>query len=219
MKRISCLLGLSALGALLAPACVYDPDQRCGPHQVEIDNDRCACEAGYVPGESGCVPCAEHELAVNGSCNCVEGYARPAEGEACEPIPTSLGGDCDTDSAPCVDESYPLCHPTEGTSGYCTSSCSDDADCQGGYACHADGADSYCRRPPLGYGKSCETSDDCADGEATYCEALRTHTCIVPCQAGRTDVCFEGEVCCDFAIFEPVCVPAAACEANGTELP
>jgi hypothetical protein len=210
--RLSWLIWLGALLSVAPSACVYDGDERCGPHQVLIEKDRCICEEDYVPGAAGCVPCGEHEYASNGACVCVDDYARPADGAACELIPAALGAACDMETAPCAaDGPYSLCHVVEGTSGYCTNGCSADDDCDGGYKCHEDGADSFCRRPPVGYGDSCKSQDDCAGGEATYCETLQSELCLVPCAPGNTGVCFEGEVCCDFAVFEPICVPSDAC--------
>lgn len=200
-------------------ACVYDDGQRCGPHQTLISNDRCTCDEGFVPAAEGCVPCAEHEEEQGGACICVGGYARPADGAACEPIPETLGADCDTASKPCADATYSLCHVTEGTRGYCTSKCESSDDCDGGFKCHEDGANSYCRRQALGYGDQCQSDDDCS-GEASYCDVISRHLCLVPCSAGHSDVCFEGEVCCDFVLFNPICVPDAACSDNGgTALP
>jgi hypothetical protein len=215
VKRLTGLIWLSALLSVAPSACVYDAGQRCGPHQTEIDKDRCICEEGYVPGAAGCVPCGAHETASNGVCVCDDDYARPADGAACEPIPAALGTACDTTTAPCAAGPYPLCHVTDGSDGYCTKACGADQDCDGGYKCHVDGADSYCRRPPLGYGDTCQSDDDCATGEATYCETLQSNLCLVPCAAGKTDVCFEGEVCCDFSVFEPICVPSNACSDKG----
>lgn len=199
---------------IIASACLYDPDQRCGPHQVLISNNRCACEPGFIPGDHGCEPCAENERELNGACVCVDGFARPAEGVSCEEIPEQLGAACDNVSAPC-EGSYPLCHAIDGSEGYCTNACQGDEDCSGGYKCHVDGGAGFCRRPPLGYGDSCETSEDCAGGEATFCEVIQQRVCLVPCSAGNTDGCFEGEVCCNFVLFEPICVPPAACSENG----
>jgi hypothetical protein len=215
VKRLTGLIWLSALLGVAPSACVYDAGQRCGPHQTEIPKDRCICEEGYVPGTAGCVPCGAHETASNGVCVCDDDYARPTDGAACEPIPAALGTTCDTTTAPCAAGPYPLCHVTDGGSGYCTKACGADQDCDGGYKCHLDGADSYCRRPPLGYGDTCHSDDDCATGEATYCETLQSNSCLVPCAAGKTDVCFEGEVCCDFSVFEPICVPSNACSDKG----
>lgn len=217
VKRLIGFLWFSALAGVMPVACVYDADDRCGPRQTSIDNDRCVCDAGLVPGPSGCEPCPENEEELNGACVCVDGYARQSDAGACEPIPATLGVECDTEQEPC-DEPYPVCHVTSGTSGYCTASCTDDEDCEGGYRCHRDGDEGYCRRPPLGYGQKCESDDDCAEGEATYCEILQSHQCLVPCEAGKTDVCFEGEVCCDYVVFQPICVPADACAERGTVL-
>jgi hypothetical protein len=217
VKRFFGLVWSSAFLSVALSACVYDGDQRCGPHQQLIDKDRCICEKDYVPGASGCVPCGALESAVNGECVCVKGYARPEDGAACEPIPAALGAACDTEGAPCAAGPYPLCHVTEGTSGYCTNACNAGEACTGGYKCHEDGADSYCRRPPVGHGDTCASSDDCAGGEATFCETIQSNLCLVPCAAGKTDVCFEDELCCNFGIFEPICVPNNACvEKMGT---
>jgi hypothetical protein len=218
VKRFFGFVWVSALLSVAPSACVYDASERCGPHQVLLGADRCACDEGYVPSTNGCVPCGEDERESNGECVCVDGFARPADGAACELIPAALGEDCGPDSAPC-DPDYPLCHESEGTPSYCTNACQSDDDCTGGYKCHLDGADSYCRRPPLGYGDSCKTDDDCADGEATFCETIQSKLCLVPCAAGKTDGCFEGEVCCDFTLFNPICVPNDACtEKGGKEL-
>ena len=200
-------------------ACVYNDAQRCGPHQHEISEDRCICDDGYAASEDGCVPCGRHERVANGECVCIDGYARSADGDPCKPIPEELGAACDTDSAPCTSTVYPLCHVTDGTAGYCTKTCNSSSDCDGGYRCHVEGSDGFCRRPPIGYGAKCETDKDCASGDATYCEILQRNICLVPCSKGHTDGCFEGEVCCDFVVFQPICVPSDACTANsGTEV-
>lgn len=220
MKRFLGLLWSAVLLGVTPAGCVYDADERCGPHQEPIDKDRCICEMGYVPGPAGCVPCGEHEVASNGECVCVDDYARAGDGAACEPIPAALGAACDTVSTPCAEGPYSSCHVTDGSSGYCSNDCSSDDDCDGGYRCHREGADGFCRRPPLGYGQSCKSQDDCAEGEATYCETLQSNVCLVPCAAGHTDVCFEGEVCCNFGVFAPICVPGDACtEKSGTVVP
>ncbi len=218
MKRLIGLVWVSALVGVAPSACIYDGDHRCGPHQRILSNNRCGCEDGFVPGTAGCVPCGEDEQAVNGACLCAAGYARPATDAACEPIPGTLGVACDSDSTPCSDGKYSLCHVTDGTSGYCTNACSGTTGCDGGYRCHDDGANSYCRRPPVGYLDHCESDADCT-GEATFCETLSTHQCLVPCAAGETAVCFEAEACCDFTIFHPICVPNDACSSmTGVEV-
>ncbi len=220
MKKRWALLVWGTWQLVAVPACVYDDDERCGPHQVEISNNRCECSPGYVPGVSGCVPCGEYEEERAGECVCVAGYARASEAAACEPLPDDLGSSCDAEN-PCASEAYPECHLTEDGSGYCTTTgCTSSDDCSGGYKCQKESDGSFCRRPALGYGKSCKTQADCADGEATFCETLQTNLCIVPCTAETTSVCFEGEVCCDFSLFNAgtVCTPAASCTAPGVNL-
>jgi hypothetical protein len=91
VKHLSGFVWLSAFLSVAPSACVYDDSQRCGPHQVLLGADRCACEAGYVPGASGCLPCGEDERESNGECVCVDGYARPAEHAECELVPAALG--------------------------------------------------------------------------------------------------------------------------------
>lgn len=206
-----------AIGALCQPVlgCVYDPDERCGPHEVTLDNDRCSCEEGYVPGTKGCVPCPENEREQNGACICAEGFARVADADPCTPLPSGLGAACD-DATPCTPGGrYSLCQGSSDGSGYCTSTCITSDDCEGGYKCHPQGDTGYCRRPPTGYAQSCKSDDDCAGNEASYCEQLSQHVCLVPCSAGHSDVCFEGETCCDFVLFAPICVPESACSSNG----
>jgi hypothetical protein len=202
------------LGGVLPAACVYDPDQRCGPHQRYLEPDRCECIDGYVPAAEGCQPCADNEREANGACVCVDGYARSSDAAACEEIPGELGLSCDP-KTPCPAGRYDLCQATDGDAGYCTKACRDDADCDGGYRCDRSAAAAFCRRPPLGFGKTCRSDDDCGEGEATYCDTISTKLCLVRCSAGDADVCFIGESCCDFTIFTPICTPTAACTQNG----
>lgn len=213
--RFSALTWVCGWIGLVPLACVYDPDDRCGPRQVSVEHDRCACEEGFVPGEKGCAPCGENERAAGNQCVCADGYARASQAEACEPIPAELGAPCDSSDLPCADGAYSLCHVTDGTSGYCTNACTSSSQCDGGYQCQETADESYCRRPPLGFAQSCDTDADCADGEATFCENIQSHSCLVPCAAGSTNGCFIGESCCDFALFRPVCVPTQACAENG----
>jgi hypothetical protein len=209
LKRLSGLLAVCGLLGIIASACVYDSSDRCGPNQRSISSDRCVCADGFVPGTNGCMPCGEHELAFNGACVCEDGYARASAAEACEPIPDELGAACDTESTPCAAEKYSLCHVNDGTSGYCTNTCSSASDCDGGYKCQ-EGGESFCRRPPLGFGDTCKSDDDCT-GEATVCETIQSHLCLVPCAAGDTAGCFIGDVCCEFPGPFVACVPSDAC--------
>jgi len=210
LMRLSGWVCLCGLFGIIPSACLYDPDDRCGPNQVSISNDRCACVEGYVPGENGCIACGENEVASNGACSCAEGFARASDTEPCEPPPGELGVECDTESKPCPDEKYSLCHVTDGSSGYCTNSCTNSEDCDGGYRCQ-DGPESFCRRPPVGLSQPCDSDEECAGFEATACEAVQSHQCLVPCAAGDTGGCFVGDACCAFPGPFVVCVPADAC--------
>ncbi len=130
MKPIFSFAGLSFALFGIAPACVYDAGDRCGANQVLVEFDRCACIAGYVPGAGGCVACGANEEERSGACVCVDGYTRPAADAVCEPVPASLGAQCDTADKPCPKGDYADCHVTDGSAGYCTSTgCETSADC------------------------------------------------------------------------------------------
>lgn len=214
------MVWLCVLLGIVPTACLYDDGDRCGPNQISISDDRCVCADDFVVGTNGCVPCGENEEASNGACVCIDGYGRASEADACEPIPVELGAECDTESAPCPEASaYPLCHATDGTSGYCTNSCSSSDDCDGGYRCQEGGDQNFCRRPPLGFADDCDSDEDCADGEATACEVVSSHLCLVPCAAGDTAGCFVGDVCCGFPGDFVVCVPSDACTPSNFGTP
>ncbi len=202
-------LGLAGTGVILG--CSYDPDERCGPRQVYADPNACICEPGYVFDDSGsdCVRCGEHERENGGVCVCQDGYARSRAGAACEQVSAELGAACD-DEQPCAGDEFDYCQMSEGSEGYCTSAgCADSNDCKAGYACNTQADPSYCQRPPVGLGQSCESSADCADTEATYCETLTSNTCLVEgCETA--DDCFPGNECCDLSSFlgTSLCLPA-----------
>jgi hypothetical protein len=201
---------LPALVALLF-ACTYDPDDRCGPHQVlSSDPLRCQCEEGFALTASGCVACGVHEVPGEGGCVCESGYERAADATTCEPLPMSLGRDCD-EKAPCRDEPYDFCDVGDSGQGYCTSrGCATSSDCSGGYGCDTSVTPSICRRPPLGLGKSCSSAADCADGEATFCDTFESHQCLVQDCTLAPDSCFVGWECKDLTslgLAITLCVP------------
>lgn len=211
--RLRAWFGAAGLG-LLAQAftgCLYDADTRCGEGMGEFDeaNNRCVCPEGSVYTEAGCVTCGEHEVASPSGCNCEEGYSRPSADAPCAETPSGLGADCDPAASTCA---APFDHCEAGSNGgYCTSSCTTSDDCEGGYACNAA---SICQRPPVGLGTPCETAEDCAGTEATYCDTFVAHSCQVQgCQL-EPDNCFSGFECCDLTAFgvpEPLCIPQGAC--------
>jgi len=129
-----------------------------------------------------------------------------------------MGRACDALSGPCTDPKYAICHVTSGSTAYCTSGCTTSADCQGGYACDATTGPaywpSYCKRPPVGAGQACQSSADCAGTEATYCDLVVTHQCLVQGCKRTPDDCFSGTQCCDLSVFgvaQPVCVSTGTC--------
>lgn len=206
-------LGLAWLGltAHLMPGCLYDPDDPCSEGmEVYGDNMRCVCPEGSAYTPQGCVTCGEHEIASASGCSCEDGYSRPSADAPCVETPSGLGAECDPAAPMCL-APYEHCEPASD-SGYCTTDgCTTTDDCENGYACNAG---SVCQRPPLGQGMTCESADDCAGTEATFCELGLTHQCHVQgCQLEPND-CFPGYACCDLSMFgvpELLCVPEGTC--------
>jgi hypothetical protein len=123
--------------------------------------------------------------------------------------------DCDTAGAPCAEGSFDHCQVVSGTSGYCTSAeCSEAEPCAGGYACETRSGAPFCRRPPIGLGTHCESADDCAGTEATWCDTFSSQQCVVQgCSLVDQD-CFGEQVCCDlsgFGVPAPLCLPRGDC--------
>lgn len=203
-----------ALAALIAEACTYDEDDRCGDNQVLFDSSTCICAPGYVMNGPECVACGDNEVPSAAGCVCAESYSRATPESPCEAIPGGVGDACDAQT-PCTNPAYDHCQMGSATSGYCTSSgCTTSAECTGGYACDTAASPSFCKRPPVGAGEACTSSADCADGDATFCDAVRTHSCLVQgCTLAPND-CFEGTVCCDLSRFGvplPICVAQGGC--------
>jgi hypothetical protein len=194
--------------------CVYDADDRCSPGQVVVKYDRCACAPGFVAIEGVCTPCPEHELEQNGICVCEEGYTRSSEGAACTLDAPGLGDAC-ADDGDCTEERFPHCQ-ADAAGDYCTDlDCASTEDCSGGYACDLEATPSYCKRPPLGQSAPCATQDDCSGFEASYCEQIEGHVCLVPgCDTDPDVECFIGWECCHagegFGL-PTLCVPEGTC--------
>jgi hypothetical protein len=199
-------------------ACTYDPSHPCGANEsVYGDGVLCVCVDGAAMTQNGCVACGEHEVPGDGGCDCVAGYARPAPGAACALVPQGLGAACGAQN-PCVDPKYNTCidggAPSDGGgdaggAGYCTNSgCVTSSDCSNGYACDPSAPPPVCRRPPVGQGTPCMSSADCAGTEATFCDTVVSHSCLVQgCTLSPND-CFVGWTCCDLSTFG---VPAPIC--------
>lgn len=216
----------SALGMLVAffgplgiTSCLYDSSRRCDSTQrFDSAAGLCVCDEAQnmIAGDHGCVPCAEHEVALNDSCSCADGYTRPSAGAACSDFPPALGTVC-TEDKDCPDATYGSCRALDGGTGYCTNLCSDGTGCAGGYACDVAATTPYCKRPPIGAGQACTSDAECAGTEATFCEYFQTQVCYVECKLGGND-CFPGKECCDLTASSvglyktQICVDAGSCK-------
>jgi len=214
-KRLQRAVWIGGLGALCLAGCIVDDgDAACGDNQVRVDGEGtryCQCAPGYiidVTTNSSCTPCGENEEVDQGKCACKQGYTRPSEGAAC--MMSALGGACSDDNGCSGD--FPTC-----ADGYCTSACTASTDCEPHWVCDAQGSGKVCKKPPQGYGMSCETSAECAGNEAAFCEAFRSHTCQVQCS--QSAPCPGDWGCCDFAVMviciEPASLVDGACPPGG----
>src|SRR5262245_22121784 len=85
---------LGVLG-LMAPSCLIDDDDRCGPNQYLLEyaekSERCVCVEGtaFVTGQ-GCVPCGDHEIVSGGACVCDTGYVRTLPTDPCTELPQGV---------------------------------------------------------------------------------------------------------------------------------
>ncbi len=197
-------------------ACLYDESDRCGPNQELSGTQACVCVDGLVLVGTSCVPCPEHELEVDGACQCEIDYERPVEGQACAPIVVGgLGAGCSS-TQPCVDPVFDTCKAGGVAGQYCTSEgCAADGDCDAGYACNLRGEKSFCEREPLGQGDECASSADCAGGDASFCEVFQNHVCLVPDCSLQNDDCFAGWQCCDLTALPVSGLPASVCAPEG----
>jgi hypothetical protein len=198
-------------------------DERCDENQIEIQGSYrfCACRPGTVPsaGGIGCERCGKNEEVQEEACVCSSGYARTSADAPCEK--STIGRACEDDES--CSESFPHCAATPTGDGYCTTTgCSANADCAAGWSCELDAGTRFCKRPPTGQGAHCDTSADCASYEATFCEALQSHTCLLEMCATGTNTCPSEWSCCDLTslIGASLCVPPdrlldGACPAGG----
>lgn len=203
-----------AVLGLLAPGCVLDSDDLCGPNQVIWgDDQRCVCAEGTAYTPEGCVACGENEMASPAGCLCVAGFARPAADQACAPIPAGIGQTCTTDTD-CLNPDFARCQVDGANPGYCTSTgCGSRADCPSGYFCNTGASPTYCR-PPEGAGRPCTGPADCAGTDAIFCDTFVSQTCLVQDCNLAPDDCIAGSECCDltnFGIPLNLCIAAGAC--------
>ena len=199
-------------------ACLVNPSDRCGSHQVQ-QGDLCACETGFGLVGTHCVACAEHEVGSLTGCACAPGFGRADASQPCAAVET-LGKAC-AQSADCTDATFNYCEP-EGESGYCTRpDCTSSADCINDYSCNSRGVRHFCQRPPTGFGKSCQNDGDCSAFEASYCESLSSNVCLKSGCKADPSVCPGDWACCDIALLgNSLCLPqdqleSGACPAGG----
>lgn len=209
-------VAIAVMSASYGMGCVVS-EPTCDEFQ-EITSElvqRCTCSAGYVASEDkrSCVPCGENEVVAAAECVCDEGFGRASADAPCKA--SALGGACtgDADCAP----PYEHCANAD-TDGYCTTkSCTGHGDCAEGWHCMPGTTGDYCERPPIGLNSTCESSEDCADGEALYCEAFQSKTCQVSgCAEGESE-CHGDWACCDLRSLTGVslCMPQSALDAEG----
>lgn len=212
-KKTFALLWAVVVAAPLA--CTYDPDDPCGPNEEMYgDGLRCVCVAGAALTPTGCVLCGENEVATATTCECVPGFSRPAAGGACEEdVVSGQGVACD-EAMPCLDELASHCQADASGSDYCTTTNCTETPCSEGYGCDQSASPSVCLRPPLGQSLSCTKDADCAGTEATFCDTVESHSCLVEGCAIDGDDCFIGWACCDLTplgLPKTICVPEGEC--------
>lgn len=193
MRRAAAML-LGGLAIVALVSCVYDSNKRCGPHQVlQMDNGgQCVCDEHSVGTADGCVPCGTNEVVGATGCQCAPGFGKSGPSEPC-----TLGGG--VDAGPSDSQS-----DASSTSQQCAS----NDDCTDGSACDLKVSPSVCRQPPVGLGKACSASSDCAGTEATFCDVMVTKACAVQGCSLAPDNCFPGYICCDLAKYG---IPTTVC--------
>lgn len=204
MRSRTCdVLGLRLAAALVlahaATSCIVSGD-RCGANQVAFDDQVsiCLCKPDYVTASDGvgCVPCGENQTAVQNACVCKPGFSRPSASDVCKPEAQTATCTADADCAAAT----PYCARKGSEPGYCTrTDCTANADCTVGWSCEQTPTTRYCARPPTGFGLPCQSNADCAGFDASYCEVLSTHTCILAGCATRERTCPSEWTCCDYA--------------------
>jgi hypothetical protein len=170
--------------SLLAPGCVLDSDDLCGPNQVIWgDDELCICAEGFAYTPTGCVPCGTNETASASGCVCAAGYARASASEACvlcgeHAVASPTGCICE----PGFGRSGPDAACTELAAGGAGDSCAGDVECTSSEYPH-------CQLRATGGGyctnTGCTTDAQCADGFRCVTSASPTVCRLPPDGAGR----------------------------------
>jgi hypothetical protein len=201
---------LAALTGLVAGACIYDSDHRCGPAMTYVDAIRtCVCNDDAIAVPGGCQVCAADEVPVGGSCACRAGQTKNAD-NLCVVV-AGLGDPCDTQSSPCTDAMYSYCDVRHGgTAGTCANRCASNDECGAAYTCATWEPAPYCRTFD-GAGATCASPSDCT-GDAKFCDTFTTHSCVVSDCSLTDHDCPRGTLCCDFSGFGLGTLCAGACQ-------
>jgi hypothetical protein len=83
--------------------------------------------------------------------------------------------------------------------------------------CAADDTRAACKKGPTGFGTACASDADCMGFEASHCETLQAHVCVVAGCTKSPDTCQGGQSCCDLnglGIPLTLCLPPGQCPAN-----
>jgi hypothetical protein len=97
--------------------------------------------------------------------------------------------------------------------------CDPDAPASGGACvpCASDDTRAACQKGPAGFGTPCTADTDCAGLEASHCETLQAHVCVVAGCHTSPDDCTGGQSCCDLnglGVPLTLCLPPGQCPAN-----
>jgi hypothetical protein len=83
--------------------------------------------------------------------------------------------------------------------------------------CAPDDTRSSCETGPVGFGTPCTTDADCQGLQASHCETLQAHVCVVANCQTSPDSCTGGQSCCDLnslGIPLTLCLPPGQCPAQ-----
>jgi hypothetical protein len=94
--------------------------------------------------------------------------------------------------------------------------CAPDAPPSGGNCvpCAQDDTRTACKKGPSGFGTACTTDMDCQGFDASHCETLMAHICVVANCQTMPDSCTGGQSCCDLngaGIPLTLCLPPGQC--------
>ena len=97
--------------------------------------------------------------------------------------------------------------------------CDADAPAENGACvpCASDDTRAACSKGPTGFGTACTSDADCTGFEASHCETLQSHVCVVANCTTSPDSCTGGQSCCDLhglGIPLTLCLPPGQCPAN-----